>query len=28
MEEDDGTDQRLYFVGKGNINFRTDFFEK
>ena len=28
MEEDDGTDQRLYFLGKGNLNFRTDFFEK
>ena len=28
MEEDDGTDQRLYFLGKGNINFRTDFFKK
>ena len=28
MEEDDGTDQRLYFVGKGNKNFRTDFFDK
>ena len=28
MEEDDGTDQRLYFVGKGNKNFRTDFFNK
>ena len=27
-EEDDGTDQRLYFLGKGNINFRTDFFKK
>ena len=28
MEEDDGTDQRLYFLGKGNFNFRTDFFKK
>lgn len=28
MEEDDGTDQRLYFIGKGNKNFRTDFFDK
>ena len=28
MEEDDGTDQRLYFAGKGNKNFRTDFFDK
>ena len=28
MEEDDGTDQRLYFMGKGNKNFRTDFFDK
>ena len=28
MKEDDGTDQRLYFVGKGNKNFRTDFFDK
>ncbi|MBR5826456.1 MAG: hypothetical protein IKY78_05160 [Clostridia bacterium] len=28
MIEDDGTDQRLYFLGKGNMNFRTDFFNK
>ena len=28
MDEDDGTDQRLYFMGKGNVNFRTDFFDK
>ena len=28
MVEDDGTDQRLYFFGKGNMNFRTDFFDK
>ena len=28
MEEYDGTDQRLYFIGKGNKNFRTDFFDK
>ena len=28
MEEDDGTGQRVYFVGKGNKNFRTDFFDE
>lgn len=28
MEEDDGTDQRLYFLGNGNMNFRTDLFNK
>lgn len=28
IEEDDGTGQILYFGGKGNINFRTDFFDK
>lgn len=27
MEEYDDNGQRVYFVGKGNINFRTDFFE-
>jgi hypothetical protein len=27
MDEDDGTGQRVYFAGKGNKNFRTDFFE-
>jgi hypothetical protein len=28
MEENDGTDQSLYFMGKGNKNFRTDFFDE
>lgn len=28
MEENDGTDQRLYFKGTGNKNFRTDFLDK
>ena len=28
LEEDDGTGQRLYFMGRGNINFRTDFFDE
>ena len=27
MDEDDGTGQRVYFAGKGNKNFRTDFFD-
>ena len=27
-KEDDGTGQRVYIAGKGNINFRTDFFDK
>lgn len=27
MEEYDCNGQRVYFVGKGNKNFRTDFFE-
>jgi predicted RNA-binding protein len=27
MEESDADCQRFYFVGKGNKNFRTDFFE-
>lgn len=27
MEEYDDNGQRVYFVGKGNKNFRTDFFE-
>lgn len=27
MEECDDNGQRLYFIGKGNKNFRTDFFE-
>ena len=27
MEECDDNGQRVYFVGKGNKNFRTDFFE-
>jgi hypothetical protein len=27
MEECDDNGQRVYFMGKGNKNFRTDFFE-
>ena len=27
MEERDDNCQRFYFIGKGNKNFRTDFFE-
>ena len=27
IDEDEGTDQRFYFAGKGNKNFRTDFIE-
>lgn len=27
MEEYDDNGQRVYFIGKGNKNFRTDFFE-
>ena len=27
MEEYDDNYQRVYFIGKGNKNFRTDFFE-
>ena len=27
MEEPDDDGQRVYFVGKGNKNFRTDYFE-
>ena len=28
MDKEDGNDQRLYFASKGNIRFRTDFFNK